>query len=412
MKKLMAMVAVATAAAWSACGGERIAVDEVITHFPWDAKVDCVYTVSGLEGDYDYKGAFTLSVKKAGETVRRAVTNVLAAADGTYTNTFDCVALFGAGLYPNGGISVDLIRVKDRTGTPIGITGDVLIIDVSAGSSAASYPTKELTGVDIGTFNCDVYKTDKIVLRKVPAGSYYCQPGASVSTIVSQQLTTQGFYIGIFPVTQRQYELVMGKNPSWKKTDVAGNVVAQRPVEEVAWNTIRGGVASETAITALSADSFLQRLVAKTGLSGFDLPTEAQWEMACRANTTAAYGAYWNGTAVVELTSSTIGEVAWYADNSSNLTHAVGGKKPNPWGLYDMQGNVLEWCRDIFIIDVYTNYVVSTNYGEPYESGEWRVNRGGMWYSVATNCQPSLSYGYRADVVIDFIGFRLSRALP
>jgi len=109
MKKLM-MVVAATVAAWSSWGAESISVDEVTNHYPWDGKVDCVVTLGGAEGGYQYKGAFQLSVKKGGETVRRVVTNDLGTADGVYTNTFDCTKLFGEGLYPNGGITVALVK--------------------------------------------------------------------------------------------------------------------------------------------------------------------------------------------------------------------------------------------------------------------------------------------------------------
>jgi len=110
MKKMM-MVAAASVAAWCSWGAERISVDEVINHYPWDGKVDCVVTLSGTENGYFYNGAFELSVKKNGEIVRRVVTNELGMADGIYTNTFDCTALFGMGYYPNGGISVALVKL-------------------------------------------------------------------------------------------------------------------------------------------------------------------------------------------------------------------------------------------------------------------------------------------------------------
>jgi len=424
MKQIM-LVAMMMASAWGAWGSERITIDKVSNHYPWDGKVDCVCTLSGVDGVYNYKGVFTLSVEKDGATVRRSVTNAFGSVNGVYTNTFNCATLFGAGFYPNGGMTVDLIKgtekPADATGMPIGITGDVLVIDVSAGSSAASYPTKELTDVDIGTFNCDVYKTDKIVLRKVPAGSHYCQPRDwdaadgdwdAADAVATQKLTTKGFYIGVFPVTQRQYERVMGTNPSYYQSDAAGNVAARRPVERVSWNTFRGSVAAGTAITAATADSFLQRIVAKTGLSGFDLPTEAQWEMACRAGATAAYGAYWNGSAAVELTSATIGEAAWYWDNSSSTTHAVGGKRPNLWGLYDMQGNVWEWCRDIYISTFSTACVDTPCTDTSCDSGVFRVARGGGWGDYAVRCRPSIRINGYADYGDDGGGFRLSRTLP
>jgi len=425
-KKLMTMVFGASIAALNAFGTERISVDEVVNHYPWDGKVDCVCTVGGFEYGYAYKGAFTLSVKKAGETVRRTITNAFASANGTYTNTFDCTVLFGAGLYPNGGITVDLVKKlakpADATGDPIGIVGDVLVIDVSAGSTASSYPTAEFTEVDVGAFNCDVYKTDKIVLKKVPAGSYYCEPRDwdAAEAVATQKLTTKGFHIGVFPVTQGQYEHVMGTNPSYRNSDAPGDIAAQRPVEMVSWDKIRGSMAVGTAITVSSADSFLKRLVAKTGLSGFDLPTEAQWEMACRAGATAAYGAYWDGKESVVLAELNFGEAAWFSDNSSILPdayvptpHAVGGKLPNLWGLYDTQGNISEWCRDVYIATFSTTYVDSPCTETSYISGRQRVLRGGDFSLHAGHCRPSCrNLHFDADYGSSQGGFRLSRTLP
>jgi len=107
------MMAAATAAAWCSWGTERISVKKVANHYPWDGKVDCVVTLSGTERGYLYDGVFELSVEKDGETVSRVVTKALGMVDGILTNTFDCTALFGAGYYPNGGISVKLVKKLD-----------------------------------------------------------------------------------------------------------------------------------------------------------------------------------------------------------------------------------------------------------------------------------------------------------
>lgn len=111
MKKLMTMFATAAMAAGCAWGVERIQVGKVANHYPWDGKVDCTFTLSGLRSGYLYSGLFTLQVEKDGATLSRTVTNDFETADGVYTNTFDCVTLFGEGFYPNGGLAVDLDRV-------------------------------------------------------------------------------------------------------------------------------------------------------------------------------------------------------------------------------------------------------------------------------------------------------------
>jgi len=417
MKSLLRACVMALAgagAAVGAYGAERISVDEVVNHYPWDGKVDCVTTVSGLDAASPYRGVFTLSVRKGGETVRRAVTNDLASVDGTYTNTFDCTALFGEGLYPNGGIAVDLLRDNDRTGQPIGLKGDVLIIDISSGSTSTNYPTTELTGVDLGTFNCDVYKTDKIVLLKVPAGTYYCEPGVSPSfaRTLAQQ-TTKGFSIGVFPITQRQYERVMGTNPSYFTTDIPMNIAAHRPVESISWNTIRGGVAAGTEITASSPDSFLKRLVERTGLSGFDLPTEAQWEIAACANYSNTYGAYWEGRGSrLMMRDATNSEAAWNFYNAFDVTYAVGEKRPNLWGLFDTLGNVYEWCRDVYIESFNASYIDTPCTETSYYSGEFRVIRGGCYGVKCESCSSVARSRTSSSSDSDTTGFRLSRTLP
>ena len=259
------------------------------------------------------------------------------------------------------------------------------VVDLSAGASASSYPVSYLYAEPSGGVNKDEYKTTKLILKRLSHGSFKMQ-GSTTTTL------TQDFYMGVFEVTQKQWELVMGSNPSNFKGDTL-------PVEKVSYNAIRGSSngAQWPSSSAVDSSSFLGKLQAKTGLA-FDLPTEAQWEYACRARTTTIY--YWGN--------SMNGNYAWYTSNSSSKTHPVGGKTPNAWGLYDMSGNVWEWCLD---------WYGTLSYGtdpKGSSSGSSRVMRGGSWLGNESYCESS--YRSRSNPLntlsYDDLGFRLSRTLP
>ncbi|MDD2716575.1 MAG: SUMF1/EgtB/PvdO family nonheme iron enzyme [Candidatus Wallbacteria bacterium] len=156
---------------------------------------------------------------------------------------------------------------------------------------------------------------------------------------------THGFWMGKYEVTQAQWQAVMGSNPS----GFSGN--PNRPVERVTWSNC------QSFITALNGK----------GIGTFRLPTEAEWEFACRAGSTTLY--YWG--------ESVDGNYMWYYDNSSSQTHDVGLKLPNPWGLFDMSGNVWEWCSDWF--GSYSSSIADDPTGPT--TGSSLVLRGGSWYN-------------------------------
>ncbi|HSV97789.1 MAG TPA: formylglycine-generating enzyme family protein [Spirochaetota bacterium] len=187
------------------------------------------------------------------------------------------------------------------------------------------------------------------------------------------RVTLDGFWMSKYEVTQAQYEAVMGNNPS----NFEG---ADRPVENVSWN---------------DATEFCARLAARSGTT-VRLPTEAEWEYACRAGTAARY--YWGD----EMN----GDYCWYYGNSGSETHPVGGKKPNAWGLYDMSGNAWEWCRDWYDENYYRSSP-SVNPPGP-ESGQYRVLRGGSWSSGVISNRSALRAwrepGYRG---VAYGGFRV-----
>jgi formylglycine-generating enzyme required for sulfatase activity/serine/threonine protein kinase len=180
---------------------------------------------------------------------------------------------------------------------------------------------------------------------------------------------TRGFWMGKYEVTQEQWEAVMGNNPSNFKG-------AQNPVEKVSWN---------------NATEFCRK-------TGTRLPTEAEWEYACRAGTTTKYS---SGDSDSDLNG-----VAWYFGNSGRQTHTVGQKAANPWGLYDMHGNVWEWCADWYADSYYQNSPGNDPTGPP--SGSARVLRGGSWYDSPGVCRSAFRNWFTPDYRnFNFFGFRV-----
>ena len=184
------------------------------------------------------------------------------------------------------------------------------------------------------------------------------------------------FYLGTYPVAQREWKAVMGDNPSNFKGDYL-------PVEQVSLNDVQ---------------EFIKKLNQKEGDNKYRLPSEAEWEYACRAGTTTRYS--------FGDDEGKIGEYAWYDGNSGSKTHPVGQKKPNLWGLYDMHGNVWEWVQDKWHYD----YKGAPSDGSAWESGDGssRVFRGGSWYINARNCR-SAYRGGDPGIRDSRVGFRLLR---
>jgi formylglycine-generating enzyme required for sulfatase activity len=186
------------------------------------------------------------------------------------------------------------------------------------------------------------------------------------------------FYLGKYEVTQEQWEAVMGNNPSRDKGRT-------NPVEKVSWN---------------DAQEFIKRLNAREGHSRYRLPTEAEWEYACRAGTTTVYS--------FGDDADSLGRYAWYDDNSGkgpqHRTHPVGQKKGNAWGLHDMHGNVFEWVQDW-----YAYYYNSTGTDRLDPSiGDYFVCRGGNLNRSAEHCRSSYRDGETPDGRRVGYGFRLA----
>ena len=236
-----------------------------------------------------------------------------------------------------------------------------LVIDLSGGPNAASYPVSNLTDIPSGGWT-DEYKTTKLVLRRIDPGTFAMgaptgEAGRSTYDKAPHEVTlTHPYYIGVFELTQRQWELVMGNRPSLFTNST---VYATRPVECVSYNHIRGANLGAwwPQMNAVDETSFMGKLRAKTGRL-FDLPTEAQWEYACRAGTATALNSGKNLSAATGVDAN-MAEVGRYYYNSGSFdnsydyggteetgTAKVGSYLPNAWGLYDMHGNVDEVCLD------------------------------------------------------------------
>ncbi len=228
----------------------------------------------------------------------------------------------------------------------------------------------EHLGVPVETKN-----TLGMTLGLIPPGKYV--PASPGQGELSKLEVLAPFYLGAYEVTQDEYQKIMGTNPSTFKQDAG-----RHPVEQVSW---------------LDAVAFCNKLSAKEGWKpyydaegmvlggkGYRLPTEAEWEYACRSGTTTAYS-FGDGEAL-------LGEHAWYVENSGNKTYPVASKKANAFGLYDMHGNVWEWCEDL-----------------DGTVGPARVNRGGSWGNIASYCRSALRGGAMPADRSYFLGFRLAR---
>ena len=254
------------------------------------------------------------------------------------------------------------------------------VIDLSDGPDASTYPVTFSDKAPDGEW-AGIYKTTKLVLRKISAG--YFVMGSPESEIgrrpdESRHCVTlrNDFYIGVFEVTAEQWALVMGADPlrAGRTQDYLGD---GRPVERVSYEDIRGHGAVWPYDRTVAPNSFIGRLRAKTGLDALDLPTEAQWEYACRAGTTTALNSGFDLEGPVYCTN--VAAVARYAHNAKRerTKTAVGSYLPNAWGLYDMHGNVSEWCLDWYGESGCDKVCDPTGRA----AGETRVIRGANWKS-------------------------------
>ncbi|MFV1994045.1 MAG: formylglycine-generating enzyme family protein [Verrucomicrobiales bacterium] len=267
--------------------------------------------------------------------------------------------------------------------------GTYAIVDIGSDPQKASFPVtfSEKLPTDFGSA---VYRAGKIVFKWMEPGTFRMGQ-ARLAAPIHPVTLTKGFYIGLFELTQNQWEQVMG--PSSFR--FPGNPA--HPVESVSWEDIRG--ASEAHDWPLEPEpgntSFMGRLSMATAAEfRFDLPSEAQWEYACRAGTETkwSFGDSFDGA----------DDAIWSADNSDGETREAGTRKPNPWGLFDLHGNVAEWCLDRH--GFYPREAVDDPAGSAH--GRHRVWRGGGWDVAPFLAQSALRSGGPAAGRYPNVGFR------
>jgi len=303
-------------------------------------------------------------------------------------------------------------------------TSNQVVYLTEAGLSSGAYgsvETNPVNGVEsiiwTGVTNDASYMTTKLVLRRVPAGTFMMGEDAGAKSVT----LTKDFYIGVFEMTQEQWYRI---NSSWPSCYFTNSVEKNmRPVEyESSYHAIRGSNVGTNWPGSAGVDnnSIIGKLRSKTKIVTFDLPTEAQWEYACRAGTITYYN---DGLGTPANTSSNaqmdvLGRYRYNggyingAEPSRNVgvtngTAAVGGYRPNAWGLYDMHGNLWEWCLD------WSSSLQGGTDPAGGVTGTARVLRGGSWNaSSGTVCRSAFRNGTDPTSQNIGFGFRLVVTLP
>ena len=375
--------------------------------YPWNGLVDIDYTVVCDDANADVyvfpegtdndTGALLQLKTLTGEGANGAV------KAGAHRMTWD--AAKDQPNFHSSSISVKITAIRGAA--------PYIVIDLSGGTNAASYPVRfSAAGPNLDDDTC---RTTELWLRLILPGTCTMGtrasdfPGAKASGIHDVTLT-KPFYMAVFESTQKQWELVMGTTPSKYKGDT-------RPVECVSYDDIRGSLvgANWPSHGQVDADSFFGKIRARTSLT-LDLPTEAMWEYACRAGTTTALN---NGKDLTDtMQCPEMAEVGRYGynwnDGKGGYTSyhtKVGSYRPNDWGLYDMHGNVMEWC-----LDWYGMYYVTGAQTDPVgaDSGSHRVYRGGCNGDPARNCLSADCSGYslysqsHSSIRFNYVGFRVA----
>ena len=375
--------------------------------YPWNGLVDLSFTLTGTDGTL-HDVSFTAQDMAGGTnitmaTVRKADGTTVNVAEerltpGTYNWVWDAAADLPKGW------KCDRVTV---TGMAVEHKYLYMVIDLSSGSNSSSYPVSYLDAVPSGGWS-DTYKTTKLVLRRIEPGTFQMgsplgENGRRPDENQHSVTLTKGYYIGVFELTAKQYQLIMGSltyrpYPDqsgyawigfWHGTDKAG--WEKYPMEDLKFYKIRGVVngLSATVSSSVGAESLVGLLRSRTGISTIDLPTEAQWEYACRAGSPKALYTNQDIPHSDYVTDPVLTEIAVYYTSG---TSPVGTKAPNAWGLYDMYGNVWEWCLDWYATTLTdaTDPVISNSSGN-------KVCKGGSYGSPKISCRSACRISVGSD---------------
>lgn len=367
MKTKMLMAVLLAACSW----GQAATVSDVTARqrYPWNGLVDIDYTITDADTE---DTAIAVQVTDTDTGKIYTPTNFLEmppTVAGRHRITWSTAADKLDLVASNVTVTVSLVKsLYEKT--------LFLVIDLSGGPDAERWPVSFLDAVPEGGWT-DEYKTTKLVLRQIEKGSV-----GEIKTYHDKEFKSitieKPYYIGVFEVTGAQYAQMRGGSGD------------MRPKDKITYNDLRGTStgARYPYSTAVDTTSVIGILRAKTGLAMLDLPTEYQWEYACRAGTTS----YYNNGGSTEDDLKTLGRYRGNASDGrggfSGYATTVGSYAPNSWGLYDMHGNVEEWCLDSY--------------------GVGRALRGGSYNGNADGCRS----GYRSSSYPEYIhnagyGFRL-----
>ena len=260
----------------------------------------------------------------------------------------------------------------------------MMILLTAQGAGAAPQETTTSSGV-------------KMIL--LPGGAFQMGDADGEVDETPHTVTVIAFAIDQYEVSQQAYESLMEANPSKFKAKL-------NPVEQIRWSDAVRYCNARSQAEGLDPAYDLKTWTCRFEANGYRLPTEAEWEYAARAGSKAAYS--FGGD------SAGLRQVAWFKDTARGKPRPVGQRRPNPWGLFDMHGNVWEWCNDFYAVDAYAKSAKDNPKGP--DTGDKKVLRGGCWNSEADACRSAYRYNESpayndACFGYDIYGFRCVRPL-